>query len=99
MTDETITYFQQWHRLFKKRDQGYSTYYHFVVGTCPKQMKENPPSDRLLVAAFEDVCVFDKTANWKKKENREQELCTQCESARPFYELAKARVVKAEEKK
>jgi hypothetical protein len=99
MTDETITFFQQWHKLFKKRDRQYATYYHYVVATFPEQHKQQSPSDRLLVAAFEDVCVFNKTENWKRKDNRPQELCVQCENARPFYELARARVTAAESNK
>jgi hypothetical protein len=87
MTDESTSYFQRWHALFKKRDRTFVHYYHYVVATAPSQTA--PPSDRLMVTAFEDTCAPNSPL-WKRADTKDR-LCVQCDRARPLYDLAKAR--------
>lgn len=90
MTDETISYFQRWHLLYKKRDRSFAHYYHYVVGTAPLQNNISAqPSDRLMVAAFEDTCS-PSSPLWKRADIKDA-LCIQCERARPLYEAARTR--------
>jgi len=94
MTDETISLFKRWHALFRARDRTYATYYHYVVATAPSE--KPPPSYRLMVAAFEDVCS-ESSPLWKRAHIKAN-LCVQCERARPLYAVARARVTRDEEK-
>lgn len=76
----------------KEREIGYSSYYHFVVGTANKQ----PFSDRLLVAAFEDASAFCQSCS--VGEIRDIAYCQQMVAATvaclPHYINAKAAMEK-----
>lgn len=75
--------------LFRKEER-YVTYYHFVVGNAPTE-KKNPFSDRLLVAAYEDVCVDQQNGLWQRDEEFKKKLTEQCVKAKGLYFLAKMR--------
>jgi hypothetical protein len=81
--------FQNIINLFRRNDTGYVSYYHFVVATVPDYTKQ-PYSDRLLIAAFEDVCR-PESGLWQRNDDTPAELRIQCARALPFYQLAKQR--------
>jgi hypothetical protein len=67
---------------------GYVSYYHYIVGSTPTA--DQQPSDRLLVAAFEDVDAADSGLR-TRRDRIAREVVMQCEACRPFYAAAKAR--------
>jgi hypothetical protein len=92
MTDESMLYIRAWTQLHRTHDKTYSSYYHFVVATGPALQRVNPPNDRLIAAAYEDVCSPNSPL-WNRKDMKDA-LCFQCEQAKPLYEAAKARLSK-----
>lgn len=74
--------------LFGKKEVGYSSYYHHVVGNA----STGQFSDRLLVAAFEDTADFCQRCNAGAVKDVAycQQMTTALGTAAPRYIAAKA---------
>ena len=81
-----------WNRVFGSLP-GYVDYHHYVVGEAHNVARQNKPfSDRLLVAAYEDIYVNVQGCGlWGRRDDVPARLLAEHRNVFPFYLAAKVR--------